>query len=143
MDQQRIALVLSTLLLLAVQLNVVAQGPGEVSIQAARSTTTIKCATGEHHLAIVKAFMPKAGPEGNASAFGFALVPANGDVKMFARYWFFFPGKALSKRDDDNGQLGEKLIDGSSSKDRVDNFFANCSADNDRPIITAVLDQAT
>lgn len=141
MDQQRIVWALSTFLLLAVQLNVAAQ---EVTIQIARLTTAINCGAGEHHLAIVKASMPNAGTDGNGSGFGFALVPAKGDVKMFARYWFFFPGKVLNKRDDDKGTLGNNLLPAQQTfKANVENFLGDCSLAHARPIIVDALDHVT
>jgi hypothetical protein len=141
MDQQRIVWVFSTLLLLAVQLNVAAQ---EVRIEVAHSTTTVKCAGVENHLAIVKASMPTAGADANASAFGFALIPANGDVRMFARYWFFFTDKVLSKRDDDSGTLGRNLIEAEQTlKPKVEKFFGDCSVANAKPVILEVLDRVT
>jgi hypothetical protein len=134
---------LGTFLFLAVQNTVVAQSPLEVSVEVAEAPTSVKCAGHEHHLAIVKASMPNAGSGANASALGVALVPPKGDVKLFARYWFFFPGQALNKRDDDSGAaVGNLKEAGPTSKAYLDKFFESCSVEKEKPVITQVLDTA-
>ena len=134
---------LSAVLVIAVQLNVVAQDPLEVNVRVAQSATTVNCPTGEHRVAIVKASLADPGSGANASAFGFALLSPKDvkDVKMFARYWFFFPpDKVQSNRDDDSGKLGKTLVPGQISKGNVDTFFSNCSVDKEN--ITRLLIQA-
>src|SRR5687767_1586078 len=102
---------LATLICLAVQLNAIAQQPGtEMNLEIAQATTTVKCDTGEHYFAIVRASMPDAGTLASAGAFGFALVSAKSEVWMYAHYWFLFPGNAPVMRDDDTGKLEQGLI---------------------------------
>jgi hypothetical protein len=134
---------LGTFLFLAVQNTVVAQNPLEVTVEVAESLTSVKCAGREHHLAIVKASMPNPGSDGSGSALGVALVPPKGEVKLFARYWFFFPGQALNKRDDDSGAaVGNLKEAGSTSKAHLDKFFESCLVEKEKPVITQVLDTA-
>lgn len=142
---------LTALCCLTLSLTALAQGPAtEVSIQTIRSDVPVKCNENkdEYSLVVVLATMPaQPTPEAGAGAraLGVALMPRGpGEVKMFARYWFYSAGQLLLRRDDDNGELKAKLIDFDKSllKENVTSFFKGCTTTTEIPAIYQVLDQA-
>ena len=115
------------LFLFVVQVNAFAT---EMNVQVAQSTTTVKCANGEHYLALVKASIADGKNDG---AFGLALVSAKIEVRMLARYWFFVVGKGVERRDDNRGIAAERLFDvGETLKTDAETFLAGCVGDKEK-----------